>query len=142
MSEIIGDVSEKVKEFAELSKTIKITQEKLKILNTKKKELYKDVLPKLRLNNITRCNLQFGTLRLVKTKRKVTLNKVGINNKFVSFYNSRALQSDFINASPEQKANILYKYLYIDNIEFKEDTSISMIYSKEFKDQFKQLNLI
>ena len=31
----INDVTEKVKEFAELSKVIKVTQEKLKILNKK-----------------------------------------------------------------------------------------------------------
>ena len=35
----ISEVTDKVKEYAELSKTIKITQEKLKVLNKKKKEL-------------------------------------------------------------------------------------------------------
>ena len=37
--------TEKIKEFAELSKTIKITQEKLKLLNNKKKQLCKEVIP-------------------------------------------------------------------------------------------------
>ena len=35
--EEINDVTEKVKEYAEISKTIKIIQEKLKLLNKKKK---------------------------------------------------------------------------------------------------------
>ena len=52
----LTDVTEKVKEFAELSKAIKITQEKLKILNKKKKELYKEVVPKLKTSNISKCN--------------------------------------------------------------------------------------
>ena len=53
MSEELSDVTEKVKEYAEISKTIKITQEKLKVLNNKKKILYKEVIPKLKQNNIT-----------------------------------------------------------------------------------------
>ena len=35
MAEDLSDISEKVKEYAELSKTIKVTQEKLKVLNNK-----------------------------------------------------------------------------------------------------------
>jgi superoxide dismutase len=66
-SDEINDVSEKVKEYAEISKTIKVTQEKLKILNKKKNELGKDVLPKLKTNNVTKCNLSFGTLKVIKT---------------------------------------------------------------------------
>ena len=44
----IVKVTDKVKEYAELSKTIRVTQEKIKILNTKKKELYKELIPKLK----------------------------------------------------------------------------------------------
>ena len=36
----INDITEKVKEYAEISKTIKLTQEKLKVLNKKKRELH------------------------------------------------------------------------------------------------------
>ena len=139
--ENLNDVTEKVKEYAELSKTIKITQEKLKVLNKKKKELYKEVVPKLKTNNVTKCNLPFGTLKVIKTKRKVTPNKVSMKDKFISFYNTRALEQDFITGSPEVKSTILYNYIYVDNVEFKEEQSISMTYNKEFKDQFKQLNI-
>lgn len=139
--ENLNDVTEKVKEYAELSKTIKITQEKLKILNKKKKELYKEVVPKLKTNNVTKCNLPFGTLKVIKTKRKVTPNKVSMKDKFISFYNTRSLEQDFITGSPEVKSTILYNYIYVDNIEFKEEQSISMTYNKEFKDQFKQLTI-
>lgn len=136
MSEEIEDVTEKVKEYAEISKTIKITQEKLKILNKKKKELYKVVIPKLKINNISKCNLPYGTLKVVKTKRKITPNKVSMKDKYVSFFNTRGRDQDYINGSPEEKALILFNYIYIDNIEFKEEQSISMTYNKDFKEQF------
>ena len=137
----INDVTEKVKEYAEISKTIKITQEKLKLLNKKKKELYKVVVPKLRINNVTKCNLPFGTLKLIKSKRKITPNKVSMKERYISFYNTRALEQDFIQGTPEEKSNILFNYIYVDNIETKEESTISMTYSKEFRDQFKELTL-
>ena len=137
----INDVTEKVKEYAEISKTIKITQEKLKVLNKKKKELYKVVIPKLKSNNVTKCNLPFGTLKVIKTKRKVTPNKVSMKDKYISFFNTRFLDRDFIESTPEEKSIILFNYIYVDNIEFKEESTISMTYSKEFRDQFKQMNV-
>ena len=140
MAEDLSDISEKVKEYAELSKTIKVTQEKLKVLNKQKKILYKEVIPKLKSSNVTKCNLPFGTLRVIKTKRKVIPNKTSMKDKYISFFNTKAQEHEYISGSPEQKADILYKYIYIDNIEFKEESSISMTYSKEFRDQFKQLS--
>jgi len=139
--EEINEVTEKVKEYAEISKTIKITQEKLKVLNKKKKELYKIVVPKLKINNVTKCNLPFGTLKVVKSKRKVTPNKVSMKERYISFFNTRALEKEFIESTPEQKSDILFNYIYVDNIEFKEESTISMTYSKEFRDQFKQLSM-
>jgi len=140
--EDINSVTEKVKEYAEISKTIKITQEKLKVLNKKKQILYKEVVPKLKNSNVTRCNLPFGTLKVIKTKRKVVPNKVSMKDKYIAFFNTRALESGFSSLTPEEKAESLFKYVYVDNIEFKEEQVISMTYSKDFKDQFKQLNLI
>jgi len=137
----LNDVTEKVKEFAEISKTIKITQEKLKILNKKKKELYKEVVPKLKINNVTKCNLPFGTLKVIKSKRKVTPSKVTMKDKYISFFNTRSLDEDFVTATAEQKSLILFNYIYVDNVEFKEEQSLSMSYSKEFREQFKQLSL-
>ena len=137
----LNDVTEKVKEYAEIQKSIKITQEKLKILNKKKKELYKEVVPKLKTTNITKCNLPFGTLKVVKTKRKIMPSKVTMKDKYISFFNS-SFDESFINASPEQKAEELYRYIYIDNIEFKEESNITMTYSKEFRDTFKQISLV
>jgi hypothetical protein len=125
----------------ELSKVIKITQEKLKILNKKKKELYKEVVPKLKINNVSKCNLPFCTLRVVKSKRKVAPNKTTIKDKYISFFNTRANEQDFTSGTPTEKANILFNYIYIDNIETKEESTISLSYSKEFKEQFKNLTL-
>ena len=137
----LNDVTEKVKEYAEISKTIKITQEKLKVLNKKKKELYKEVIPKLKTNNVTKCNLPFGTLKVIKSKRKITPTKTSMKEKYISFYNMRAKAQDFTSGTPEEKAEIQFKFIYIDNIEFKEEQSISLIYSKEFKEQFKNLSI-
>lgn len=139
--EEINDVTEKVKEYAEISKVIKITQEKLKILNKKKKELYKVVIPKLKSNNVTKCNLPFGTLKVIKTKRKITPNKVSMKDRYISFFNTTSNEPVFINGTPEEKSVILFNYIYVDNIEFKEESSISMTYSKEFRDQFKELKV-
>jgi hypothetical protein len=138
--EEINDVTEKVKEYAEISKTIKLTQEKLKILNKKKKELHKIVVPKLKINNVTKCNLPYGTLKVINTKRKIVPNKVSMKDKYNSFFNTRALDEDFINGTTEEKSQILFNYIYVDNIEFKQESSISLTYSKEFKDQIKNLN--
>jgi hypothetical protein len=99
----IDEVTEKVKEYAELSKTIKLTQEKLKVLNKKKKELYKEVVPKLKTTNITKCNLPFGTLKVVKTKRKIMPSKVTMREKYISFFNT-LFDQDFIEMSAEEKA--------------------------------------
>jgi hypothetical protein len=137
----LSEVTEKVKEYAELSKTIKVTQEKLKLLNKKKKELYKEVVPKLKNSNITKCNLPYGTLKVTKVKRKIIPTKTTIKDKYIIFFNTRALDHDFVSGTPEERVNILYNYIYIDNIEFKEEQSISMTYSKEFRDQFKDLKI-
>jgi len=137
----ISEITEKVKEYGELSKTIKLIQEKLKVLNKKKKELYKFVVPKLKTTNITKCNLAYGTLKVVKSKRKVMPTKVTIKDKYLAFFNSRALEPDFAIATAQEKSNILYNYIYVDNIEFKEEQTISMTYNKEFKDQMKQLTI-
>jgi hypothetical protein len=137
----LNEVTEKVKEYAELSKTIKITQEKLKVLNKKKKELYKEVVPKLKSSNVTKCNLPYGTLKVTKVKRKILPTKTNIKDKYTIFFNTRAFEQDFMNGTPEERVTILYNFIYIDNIEFKEEQSISMTYSKEFRDQFKYLKI-
>ena len=137
----MNDVTEKVKEFAEISKTIKITQEKLKILNKKKNELYKEVVPRLKTSNISKCNLSFGTLKVVHSKRKIMPNKTNMKERYISFFNKFTNTQEFISASFNEKANMLYNYIYVDNIEIKESSNLSMTYNKDFKDQFKNLKL-
>jgi len=136
--EQLSELTEKVKEYAEISKTIKITQEKLKILNKKKAELHKEVVPRLKDTNITKCNLPYGTLKVTKTKRKVLPTKTNIKDKYIIFFNSRAKEQDYISATPEEKAQIIYNFIYVENLEIKEIQSISMVYNKEFKDQLKK----
>ena len=86
-SEDLNNITEKVKEYAEISKTIKLTQEKLKVLNKKKKELQKEVVPKLKTSNVTKCNLPYGTLNVTKTKRKILPTKTTIKDKYLIFFN-------------------------------------------------------
>ena len=66
--------------------------------------------------------------------------KANIKDRYVNFYNSRCLEQDYITGTPEQKAGILYNFIYLDSVEYKKENSISMVYSKEFKDQLKELN--
>jgi hypothetical protein len=122
----------------EISKTIKLTQEKLKVLNKKKKELHKEVVPRLKQNNVTKCNLSYGTLNLNKTKRKIVPTKVTLKTKYNYFFNTYN-NNEFIKMPPQDKAELLYKFIYVDNIEYREEHVISMTYSKEFKDQCKEL---
>ena len=131
------DITKKVKEYAEISKTIKVTQEKLKVLNKKKNTLQKEVLPILKSTNVTKCNLSYGTLKVIETNRKVVPNRASMKEKFVNFFNIAELSGK----TPEQKADILFDYIYVDSAETKKECIISMTYSKEFKDQFKGLNL-
>ena len=98
-------------------------------------------MPKLKSSNVTKCNLPFGTLKVSKTKRKITPTKVTLKEKYISFFNTRAIEQDYSTGTPDEKATIVYNYIYVDNIEFKEEHSITMTYSKEFKEQFKQLTL-
>lgn len=137
----INDVTERVKEYAEISKVIKITQEKLKVLNKKKKELYKEVVPKLNNSNVKKCNFSFGTLKVIKSKRKIAPTKASLKDKYIAFFNTRGLAYEFTSGTPEEKSTILYNYIYIDNIEYKEENSITMSYNKEFKSQFKNLTI-
>ena len=140
MDQDLSEVTEKVKEYAEISKTIKLTQEKLKILNQKKKELYKEVVPRLKTTNITKCNLPFGTLKVVKTRRKIMPTRLTMKEKYLAFFNT-LFDQEFIDMSHEAKANSLFKYIYIDNIEYKEENNITMSYSKEFREQFKEFKI-
>jgi hypothetical protein len=135
----INEVTEKVKEYAELSKTIKITQEKLKVLNKRKTILYKEVVPKLKTSNITKCNLPFATLKVVNTKKKVTPNKASMKDKYISFFNTRAMDEDFCLATAEERAEIMFKYIYLENIEYTNAQSITMTYNKEFKEELKEM---
>ena len=57
----------------------------------KKKELYKEVIPKLKTNNVTKCNLPFGTLKVIKSKRKINPTKTSMKEKYISFYNSMVI---------------------------------------------------
>ena len=141
MDSDINEVTEKVKEYAELSKTIKIIQEKLKILNKKKKELYKDVIPKLKTNNVTKCNLSFGTLKVLTTKRKIQPTKCSIKDRYISFYNTIGKEEAFVKGTPQEKALIIYNYIYVENLEIKEAQSISMVYNKDFKQQLKGMSV-
>jgi hypothetical protein len=134
------ELKDRIKEYAELSKTIKITQEKIKVLNKRKKQLYTELLPKLKSNNVEKCNLSFGTLKIVETNRKVLPNKATMKERYTDFFNSRCLEQDYITGTPQQKAEILFAFIYTDSVEYKKESNLNMVYSKEFKDQLKELN--
>ena len=62
-----------------------------------------------------------------------------MQDKYVTFFNTVAFDKIFVNSTPEEKSEILYKFIYVDNIEYKEESNITMTYNKEFKEQFKNL---
>ncbi len=135
----INDINDKVKEYGEISKTIKITQTKLKVLNKRKKQLQTEVAPKLKEYNVQKCNLAFGTLKVIERKHKIAPTKKTMKEKYEYFFNERALEDDFQNGTPEQQAEILYNFIYVDSIEYSNSCSISMNYNKEFKAQLNSI---
>jgi hypothetical protein len=135
----ISEASEKVKEYAEITKAIKITQEKLKVLTKRKSELHKEVIPKLKTCNISKCNLPFGTLKLITSNRKLPPTKKNIQEKYEYFFKTRAKESDFTNGNNIQKAAIMYNYIYNECAEKIQTNSLSIVYNKEFKEEMKNL---
>ena len=55
------------------------------------------------------------------------------------FFSKRSSEHDFVTVNPETKSEILYKYIYIDNIEYKQESNLSMTFNKEFKNQLKNI---
>ena len=82
----LQEINDKVKEYGELSKTIKLTQVKLKVLNKRKKDLQVEVMPKLREFNVKKCNLAFGTLKVIERKTKVAPTKASMKERFEYLY--------------------------------------------------------
>jgi hypothetical protein len=136
-SEVLDLTKEKIKEYAELCKTIRTAQEKLKILNKHKNDLYKEVFQLIKQSKVQKCNLSFGTLNYRKTTRKVMPSKKTMEGRFEIFFNTLASESEFACASPAEQAKILFKYIYVDSVETKKSDSVSITFSKEFRDQFK-----
>ena len=75
----------------------------------------------------------------LKSTRKVVPTKTTIKEKYVIFFNTVANDQNFVVAKPEEKANIMHKFIYIDCAESRENVVISMCYNKEFKENIKNL---
>ena len=78
-------------------------------------------------------------MKVVNTKRKIAPTKLSIKDKFTLFFSKRSSEHDFVTGNPETKSEILYKYIYIDNIEYKQESNLSMTFNKEFKNQLKNI---
>ena len=135
------DVKEKIKELGDVNKQLKVTAMKTKLLNKRKKELNKFILPCLRKKEISKCNLPSGTLQVKATKRKVPPKKASLKEKFESFFMSRALDRDFIEAGGKEKAMIMYNYIYVENVEYVEGHNLTFSLDKVIKKQLESLTL-
>ena len=135
------EVKEKIKELGDVNKQLKITAVKTKLLNKRKKELNKFILPCLRKKEIAKCNLPSGTLQIKATKRKVAPKKDTLNDKFESFFMERALEKDFVGGSAKEKARIMYNWIYVEQVEYVEGHNLTFSLDKQIKKQLDSLTL-
>lgn len=135
------DVKEKIKELGDVNKQLKITATKTKLLNKRKKELNKFILPSLRKKEIKKCNLPSGTLQVKATKRKVPPKKATVKERYEAFFRERALDKDFVEGGAKEKAEIFYKYIYEETVEYIEGHNLTFTLDRQIQKQLNELTL-
>lgn len=108
-----------------LQEKLKPYQNRLKELKTTKKELENTICSFMESNEIGECKLQEGALLFKETKNVVPLIKENIKNNIVKFFNE-CDDDEFKKAKPDEKANILFKFIY-ENREYKENKTLKRV---------------
>jgi hypothetical protein len=135
------EVKERIKELGDVNKQLKITATKTKLLNNRKKELNKFILPCLRKKEIKKCNLPSGTLQIKATKRKIPPKKATIKERYEAFFRERALDRDFKEGNAKEKAEIFYKYIYEETVEYVEGHNLTFTLDRQIQKQLNELSL-
>jgi len=104
-------------EINSISNQIKPLNDKLKELKKTKTELQINICSFMETNEIGECKLQNGTLKFKETKNIAPLSKSIIKDNIFNFFKEYSNKEEFTKANNEEKANILFSYVY-DNRDY------------------------
>jgi predicted nucleic acid-binding Zn-ribbon protein len=113
-------------EIKNINDRIKPLQLKLKELKDSKKQLEGNICSFMQTNDIGECKLLEGALVYKESKNVVPLSKNGIKENLLKFFTEKSNLDDFKKATNEEKAEILFSYVY-DNREYIEKNTLKRI---------------
>jgi hypothetical protein len=113
-------------EIKSITKQMKPYQDKIKELKQQKQELQTTICGFMQTNEIGECKLQEGSLLFKESKGVVPLTKNSIKDNIFKFFQTESNKTEFKNANNEEKANLLFTYVY-ENREFKEKSSLKRV---------------
>jgi predicted nucleic acid-binding Zn-ribbon protein len=113
-------------EIKNINDRIKPLQSKLKELKDSKKQLEGNICSFMQTNDIGECKLSEGALVYKESKNVVPLSKNGIKENLLKFFTEKSNLDDFKKATNEEKAEILFSYVY-DNREYIEKNTLKRI---------------
>ena len=113
-------------EIKNINDRIKPLQSKLKELKDSKKQLEGNICSFMQTNDIGECKLSEGALVYKESKNVVQLSKNGIKENLLKFFTEKSNLDDFKKATNEEKAEILFSYVY-DNREYIEKNTLKRI---------------
>ena len=105
---------------------IKPLQTKLKVLKSSKKELQSTICEFMATNEIAECQLSNGALLYKESKNVIPLSKENIKQNIIKFFTENINNSEFNKQTPEEKGNIIFKYVY-ENREYRETNTLKKI---------------
>ena len=112
-------------EIKEINDKMKPLKDRLKELKDSKKNLENTICSFMETNEIGECKLQEGALLFKESKNIIPLKKEDIKNNILKFF-SEHNNDEFKKYSPEEKSEILFKFVY-ENREYKENKTLKRI---------------
>lgn len=113
-------------EIRNINEQLKPLQSRLKDLKLSKKTLENTICSYMQTNEIAECKLAEGALLFKESKNVIPLSKEMVKNNIIKFFKESANNEDFKKANPEDKADILYKFIY-ENREYKQNSILKRV---------------
>lgn len=113
-------------EIKSLTCDVKPYNEKLKILKNSKKELENEICYYMSNNDIDQCKLEEGYLVHKEKKSIIPLKKKNIHETLNNFF-KKNFDENFMKLSAAEKADKLFNFIYKDNREFLDKSSLNRI---------------
>ena len=113
-------------EINELSNQIKPLNVKLKELKKIKSELQNSICEFMETNDIGECKLQTGSLQFKESKNISPLSKPIIKDNIYNFFRKYSNKSEFNDVSIEEKAKMLFDFVY-ENREYLTKSTLKRV---------------